>query len=162
MPKRCKHRNTDFDRTLCPEPCGMFHTYCQDCGECLDKCAHEHPREDDAMKPLPCIVCGIQPKPVFPNSSNTWQPSGATVFDAGCGNYGSTVWDTTDSGRSLMINVCDSCLVTHRDRVAEMIRKRPIQPEFEFVPWEPPKDMEAALDIEAGLRAALEQHRDDE
>ena len=51
MGERCDHRNTDFDRTFCPEPCGMFHTYCQDCGECLDECAHAMRPTIQAVEP---------------------------------------------------------------------------------------------------------------
>lgn len=31
----------NFDRAICPEPCGMMHSYCTTCGERADKCAHE-------------------------------------------------------------------------------------------------------------------------
>lgn len=29
-----------FDRTLCPEPCNMMHSYCTYCGARQDPCAH--------------------------------------------------------------------------------------------------------------------------
>jgi ferredoxin len=38
---QCAHEDTSFDRTLCAEPCGVMHTYCQHCGECLDECEHD-------------------------------------------------------------------------------------------------------------------------
>lgn len=34
----CPHRYTSFDRTICADPCGSMHTYCEDCGKCLDDC----------------------------------------------------------------------------------------------------------------------------
>lgn len=33
-----------FDRTICPEPCGMMHSYCDTCGTRADDCAHEASR----------------------------------------------------------------------------------------------------------------------
>ncbi len=29
----------DFDRVVCPDPCGMMHSYCSVCGELQDACA---------------------------------------------------------------------------------------------------------------------------
>lgn len=88
--------------------------------------------------PLPCIVCGVRPEPAFRSVDGpTWQPYAATMFDAGGGHYGSTVWDEVVPGcRSLRINVCDECLVERCDRVAVVhtIRQAPA---VEFVPWEP-------------------------
>ena len=31
----------DFDRTICPEPCGYMHSYCARCGVRQDPCAHD-------------------------------------------------------------------------------------------------------------------------
>jgi hypothetical protein len=40
-----------FDRSICPEPCGMMHTRCSNCGHALDNCpfdsAAEQPEHDD-------------------------------------------------------------------------------------------------------------------
>lgn len=36
---RCDTGN--FDRTICPEPCGRMHSYCDTCGERQDRCAHD-------------------------------------------------------------------------------------------------------------------------
>lgn len=36
----CVHPDSVFSRTVCPEPCGMMHTYCATCGDCLDDCPH--------------------------------------------------------------------------------------------------------------------------
>lgn len=33
----------NFDRSLCPEPCGYMHSYCTTCGDRQDPCAHEVP-----------------------------------------------------------------------------------------------------------------------
>lgn len=38
----CQHRNSTFSRDICPEPCGVMHTSCDDCGETLEGCAHNH------------------------------------------------------------------------------------------------------------------------
>jgi hypothetical protein len=38
----CAHGDTWFSRTLCSEPCGNMHTYCTECGACLDHCANEN------------------------------------------------------------------------------------------------------------------------
>lgn len=32
----------DFDRTICPEPCGYMHSYCATCGVRQDPCANEN------------------------------------------------------------------------------------------------------------------------
>lgn len=89
-------------------------------------------------QPLPCIVCGTNPRPAFSGGSDApWQPSGATMFDAGGGNYGSTVWDEGGvSGRSLWINVCDICLVDRKGRVAVVTRID--NPQIDFEPWKGP------------------------
>lgn len=36
----------DFDRNICPEPCGYMHSYCARCGVRQDPCAHEAPSGD--------------------------------------------------------------------------------------------------------------------
>lgn len=91
--------------------------------------------------PLPCIVCGMRPSPAFANANvgNRWQPSGATMFDAGCGHYGSTVWDTMSPYRSLTINVCDACLIANSSRVA-VVHTEHRAPESKYVPWKPEAD----------------------
>jgi hypothetical protein len=30
-----------FDRVVCPEPCGVMHSYCTVCGRRVDPCAHD-------------------------------------------------------------------------------------------------------------------------
>lgn len=94
---------------------------------------------NDLTEPLPCIVCGMQPESAFGADHPTHQPYKATMFDAGSGHYGSTVWDTMTDGRTLMVNVCDDCLVARKDRVALVLTVR--QPSaVEFLPWEPGRD----------------------
>jgi len=36
----CEHRSTTFSRDICPDPCGVMHTYCDDCDGMVDRCAH--------------------------------------------------------------------------------------------------------------------------
>lgn len=33
----------NFDRTICPLPCGAMHSYCDTCGRLQDRCAHDAP-----------------------------------------------------------------------------------------------------------------------
>lgn len=87
-------------------------------------------------RPLPCIVCGRQPDPVGGGAGN-WQPYAATMFDAGNGHYGSTVWDEMSSTRSLTINVCDECLIANSARVA-VFETLPQPRSVRLLPWEPP------------------------
>lgn len=61
--------------------------------------------------PVPCIVCGFQPKSAVPENVSGGpinQPHDATTFQT-TGHYGSTVWDPM-TGQKLEINVCDECL----------------------------------------------------
>lgn len=90
-----------------------------------------------SVTPLPCIVCGMQPEPIWDDGYHPWQPHRATMFDCGPGNYGSTVWDEFSSDRSLTINVCDKCLVERKDRVA-VVETIPREPETTFTNWEGP------------------------
>lgn len=90
-------------------------------------------------KPLPCIVCGAQPEAAFRIEGGTYQPYCATMFDAGNGHYGSTVWDEMRTGVSLTINVCDPCLLLYRDRVAVVTTVRQ-EPEVIVAPWLPETD----------------------
>lgn len=87
-------------------------------------------------QPLPCIVCGVQPESIG-SSPSPWQPYGATMFDAGSGHYGSTVWDMQNL--SLWINVCDECLVKNSARTAAVrVVRNPST--LEFKPWTPRAD----------------------
>lgn len=91
---------------------------------------------DTVNKPLPCIVCGFQPESVSHDDDYFWQPSRAVMFDAGSGNFGSTVWDEM-SDEHMWINVCDECLVERKDRVAIIQKTRP-NPVLTFKLWEGP------------------------
>lgn len=67
--------------------------------------------EEQQPPPLPCIVCGFQPKNAFgrharPQDIN--QPYQAIVFTSH-GQYGSTLFDEMD-GSFLELNVCDDCV----------------------------------------------------
>jgi hypothetical protein len=88
-------------------------------------------------KPLPCIVCGFQPKPV---GGDGHQPVSALMFDAGAGHYGSTVWDTMSRYRSLAVNVCDKCLIERKDRVG-VFETVPVPDEVKLVPWKVDDDV---------------------
>jgi hypothetical protein len=51
----------NFDRTICPEPCGRMHSYCDTCGERQDDCAHEPARRPGCAHtccPYPGLECG--------------------------------------------------------------------------------------------------------
>jgi hypothetical protein len=57
--------------------------------------------------PLPCLLCGRVPEPVWPDHDQR-QPYGATTFTS-FGHYGSTVFDEMGR-RFLEANICDHCL----------------------------------------------------
>lgn len=42
----CPHADQVFDRSICPEPCGVMHTYCLDCGEALETCVWDSTEVD--------------------------------------------------------------------------------------------------------------------
>lgn len=91
----------------------------------------------DINLPLPCIACGFQPTQAFPGHSEetAMVPYAATIFTAGNGHYGSTVWDKMTSARSLWVNICDACLVKRKDRVAMVATTTDVKNNFH--PWEP-------------------------
>lgn len=41
-----------FDRTVCPEPCGMMHSYCATCGNPADPCPHRHEAQHGEVQVL--------------------------------------------------------------------------------------------------------------
>lgn len=51
------------------------------------------------------------------------------------GNYGSRVWD--EMYRTILIYLCDDCLVTQKERIREQ-RLAP-RPDPEIIDWEPPE-----------------------
>lgn len=89
------------------------------------------------LKPLRCIVCDFQPESIGNGANEV--PYAATMFDAGSGHYGSTVWDTMSGYRSLNINVCDKCLVERKDRIA-VVERTPAADRYEWAPWNPEAD----------------------
>lgn len=93
-------------------------------------------RQEAEQRPLPCIVCGAQPEPAFRVEGGTYQPYGATMFSAGAGHYGSTVWDMMSRYRSLMLNVCDECLVKNKSRVAVDVTGPPQPAPIKYEPWD--------------------------
>lgn len=93
---------------------------------------------DDLQAPLPCIICGVRPESVNDDGHGPqWQPHAATVFTAGPGHYGSTVWDEPSSDRALWITVCDRCLLQHRERAAVVTTTRDQPPARQFDRWNP-------------------------
>ena len=78
----------------------------------------------DAM--LPCFVCGKTMRNAFPDQEN--QPDEGTEFRT-YGHYGSTFWDSFN-GEELVLNICDGCLKTHKDRLAQQKRFRPVKTDF--------------------------------
>lgn len=71
---------------------------------------------------LPCFKCGKTLDNVFEDSDN--QPYGGTCFTTE-GHYGSTFWDSFD-GESIVINICDSCLTEHQQRIGQQKTWMPI------------------------------------
>lgn len=72
---------------------------------------------------LPCFACGKLLENVFVEADN--QPYAGTEFRTE-GHYGSTFWDSFD-GEDLILNVCDDCLRTHTERLAQQKRYLPVR-----------------------------------
>lgn len=87
--------------------------------------------------PLNCFKCDKELKPVFddPRMKSPDVPYAGTTFITH-GHYGSTVFDPIASFHSLMINICDQCMVEFKNRIA---LRRIIQrePTINFYPWDP-------------------------
>lgn len=71
---------------------------------------------------LPCIACGQELENVDISSTN--QPYNGTAFITH-GHYGSTAYDPMD-GHYIEVNICDACLILHKDRVLEGRDRRPV------------------------------------
>lgn len=100
-------------------------------------------RSGPPTSPLPCLACGRELESMFEGSSRDgYVPYAATMFDAGAGHYGSTVWDQPTGSRSLAINICDECLKLHADRVAVVHAYSP-PPVTAFAEWSPNEDDES-------------------
>lgn len=81
----------------------------------------------------PCIICGRDLESAMPGSD--WnQPYAGTAFTS-VGHYGSTVFDPMD-GSFLEINVCDRCLLNHREAVLHGKRRPPSSAPAVYEEWE--------------------------
>lgn len=87
---------------------------------------------------LPCIVCGKDLESALPADleGGQNQPNDGTTFISH-GQYGSTVWDPMDRGGNEMleINICDPCLLQHKDKVLHVTRITTT--DHRIRPWEP-------------------------
>lgn len=105
---------------------------------------------------LPCIACGKSLINAFDDMTN--QPENGVAFQSE-GHYGSTVWDPMDR-KYIEINVCDACLLKHRDRVLQGREDKIVTCRGAYVgttrasrplmPWNPDDDGDGvgALDID--------------
>lgn len=88
---------------------------------------------------LPCFACGASLEPVFSRKiledKAPWQPADAVMFYA-YGQYGSTVFDPQDDSQ-ININICDPCLLAHKDRVWHVRYVRQQAWEIFSKPWDP-------------------------
>ncbi|WP_301123002.1 hypothetical protein [Mycolicibacterium fortuitum] len=71
---------------------------------------------------LPCFMCGNTLPNAVADAQN--QPAEGTEFRT-YGHYGSTFWDSFD-GEELVLNICDSCLREHPERLAQHKRYLPV------------------------------------
>lgn len=87
--------------------------------------------------PLPCFCCGKALAPAMRGVrlKASGQPSDAVMCST-YGNYGSTVFDPNGVAAAysdkLYFNICDSCLVSNRDRVMH-VREIRQSPELEYL-----------------------------
>lgn len=75
---------------------------------------------------LPCFACGTELRNALPNDTEN-QPSEGTEFRT-YGHYGSTFWDDF-VGEELVLNICDDCLRTAKERLGQQKRFLPIKVE---------------------------------
>lgn len=78
-----------------------------------------------------CFKCGGELELVHKDTPD--QCHGGVTFETH-GNYGSTVFDPVDATMSLVIVICDDCLVAGRTEVAQLVEKRQL-PTYERVAW---------------------------
>jgi hypothetical protein len=66
-----------------------------------------------------CFKCLKELDHVFPviPDEDGHEPDGGLIFSAS-GNYGSRVYDPTISAPQLVIWICDSCVIKHKELVA--------------------------------------------
>lgn len=82
---------------------------------------------------MTCFTCDRELTPVWPSSEGQFED--AVMFETH-GNYGSTVFDPQDTRYSLLIQICDLCLVERKDRVKMILTERPF-PKITYSGWEP-------------------------
>jgi hypothetical protein len=95
------------------------------------------------MNELPCFVCNKKLESSWgePFNDYTNTPHAGTIFTSH-GNYGSTVFDPMDAPEDLEITICDTCLVSLRERVYLRIdyREPPkVLPKPTYKKWDPSK-----------------------
>jgi hypothetical protein len=84
---------------------------------------------------FPCLICGKELETAYPQQPHKGQPYDGVVCDTN-GNYGSRVYDPMD-GSTLVFNICDECLVAHKDRLFSTRYGRPVRVsggKFRFAP----------------------------
>lgn len=87
-------------------------------------------------EPLPCLLCEREFQPV--DTSGPLRASGQPYKGVMCwtpGSYGSQVFDTMGDTR-LYFNICDPCLLLHRDKMI-LMRIRHHADTIEHVPGHP-------------------------
>lgn len=103
---------------------------------------------------LRCFRCDKELDPVFPDmTSAPNQPYAGTRFIS-YGHYGSTVHDPAGHGGGrefLEINICDLCLLTHKDQVLRAFKS--IRTTYEYQAWEPDMTPEAWQEWRAEAQA---------
>lgn len=92
---------------------------------------------DSRTRSVNCFGCNKDLTPVFRDFDDGPESLGATVFRA-AGNYGSGAFDPPgafgDQFR-LVINICDDCLLDHKDRVL-LQEKAFVEPQHTYTTWD--------------------------
>lgn len=79
-----------------------------------------------------CFRCDKVLESVF--DDETEQPYEATSFYS-FGQYGSTVFDPMNNFESLKVDICDACLVAHKEKVKHLIKTTTVT--YDSTPWVP-------------------------
>ena len=75
-----------FDRSICPEPCGMMHSYCSICDRMMDYCYWSTqdqfaPPKDDGMLELAAKVARVEKLvDYWARCGNSWRKAAARQF----------------------------------------------------------------------------------
>lgn len=83
----------------------------------------------------PCFMCGKELTAVSKTDEKSNQPYDGVAFRAN-GNFGSAVFDPEPDEEPALraeINICDDCLVAHRDRVRVSRMSRLVRYEYKRV-----------------------------